>query len=64
MILTEFDPIKKAVINPSDFINPVEGMPKVAVTCYANTTFKGPHCHDCIGTCNEDIKFKTPHEKH
>lgn len=40
MILTEFDPIKKAIINPSDFINPVEGMPKVAVTCYANITFE------------------------
>ena len=40
MILTEFDPIKKAVINPEDFWQPVEGMPKVAVTCYASTTFE------------------------
>ena len=39
MILTEFDENKKAVINPEDFIKPVEGMPKVAVSCYANTTF-------------------------
>lgn len=40
MILTEFDPAKKAVINPIDFIKPVQGMPKIAVTCYANTTFE------------------------
>lgn len=40
MILTEFDPVKKAVINPEDFIKPVEGMPKVAVACYAHTTFE------------------------
>lgn len=40
MILTEFDPIKKAVINPEDFLQPVKGMPKIAVTCYANTTFE------------------------
>lgn len=40
MILTEFDPVKKAVINPENFIQPVEGMPKIAVTCYANTTFE------------------------
>lgn len=40
MILTEFDPERKAVINPQDFISPVENMPKVAVTCYSNATFE------------------------
>lgn len=40
MILTEFDPEKKALINPGDIIKPVEGMPKVAVACYSNTTFE------------------------
>lgn len=40
MILTEFDESKRAVINPEDIINPVEGMPQVAVACYSNTTFE------------------------
>lgn len=40
MILTEFDPVKKAVINPKDIYKFVEGMPKVAVACYSNTTFE------------------------
>lgn len=40
MILTEYDPAKKAVINPEDIIKPVEKMPEVAVACYANTTFE------------------------
>ena len=40
MILTEFDPERRAVINPQDFISPVENMPKVAVTCYSNATFE------------------------
>lgn len=40
MILTEFDPAKKAVINPEDIIKPVDGMPKIAITCYSNTTFE------------------------
>ena len=40
MILTEFDINKIAVINPYDIVNPVEGMPKVAVTCYAKETFE------------------------
>lgn len=34
MILTQFDPTPVAVINPSDFRNKVEGMPKVAIACY------------------------------
>ena len=40
MILTEFDPNKLAVINPRDLLQPIEGMPKVAVTCYAKETFE------------------------
>ncbi len=40
MILTEFDETKKAVINPEDIINPVEGMPEVGVACYSYTTFE------------------------
>ena len=40
MILTEFDPAKKAVINPEDLITPVEGMPEVAVACYSHVTFE------------------------
>lgn len=39
MILTQFDPTPVAVINPSDFINKVEGMPKVAIACYSCVTF-------------------------
>ena len=40
MILTEFDPAKRAVINPEDIIKPVDGMPKIAIACYANATFE------------------------
>ena len=40
MILTEFDPNKIAVINPHGIVNTVEGMPRVAVTCYAKETFE------------------------
>jgi len=40
MILTEFDPNKIAVINPHDLLSTVEGMPKIAVTCYAKETFE------------------------
>ena len=39
MNLTQFDPAPVAVINPSDFINKVEGMPKVAIACYSCVTF-------------------------
>ena len=39
MILTQFDPAPVAVINPSDFRNKVEGMPKVAIACYSCVTF-------------------------
>lgn len=39
MILNEFDPLKNAVINPWDIVHPVDGMPKVAVSCFSNITF-------------------------
>lgn len=40
MILTEYDPAKKAFINPEDVITPVKSMPEVAVACYSNVTFE------------------------
>lgn len=40
MVLTEFDPAKKAVINPGDLVKQVEHMPEVGVACYSNTTFE------------------------
>lgn len=54
MILTEFDPAKKAVINPEDIIEPVEGMPKVAVACYSRVTFER-----MIGELNAQIIAQT-----
>lgn len=40
MLLEEFDPSKTAVINPSDIYEKVSGMPKIAITCFARTTFE------------------------
>lgn len=40
MILTEFDPVRRAVVNPEDLTKPVEGIPEVAVACYSNITFE------------------------
>ena len=39
MILEQFDSNKTAFINPWNMIEPVKDMPKVAVACYAYTTF-------------------------
>ena len=39
MLLEEFDPSQTAIINPSDIVKPVEGMPSIAVTCFARSTF-------------------------
>lgn len=39
MILEEFDFDKEAMINPSHFVEPLEGIPKVAVTCFEGETF-------------------------
>lgn len=41
MILEEFDKSKTAVINPEDIVEPVAGMPKIAVTCFERRTFAG-----------------------
>lgn len=40
MILEEFDFDKEAIINPAYFVKPVEGMPKIAVTCFECKTFE------------------------
>lgn len=39
MILEEFDENKLAVINAFDIINPIDGFPKIAVSCFARATF-------------------------
>ena len=39
MVLTEFDFDKEAIINPCDCVEKIEGMPKVAVTCFEYKTF-------------------------
>lgn len=39
MLLHEFDPNPVAVINPSNIHTPVEGCPKVAVSCFERKTF-------------------------
>ena len=39
MILEQFDHEKTALINPSHFIAKVDGMPKIAVTCFSMATF-------------------------
>ena len=40
MILEEFDTSMTAVINPWNIVEPVEGIPQVAIACYAQTTFE------------------------
>lgn len=37
--MIKFDSDKNAILNPWDFIKPVENMPKVAVACYSCATF-------------------------
>lgn len=39
MILNEFDPSKKAVINPNDLLDEKPDIPPVAVTCFSRVTF-------------------------
>ena len=38
-LLEEFDDNKRAVINPDDVIEKVEGMPKVAIACFSHNLF-------------------------
>jgi len=40
MVLEEFDIDKEAIINPTHFVKPLEGMPRVAVTCFGYQTFE------------------------
>ena len=40
IILEEFDESKEAVVNPTDWIKPVPGMPRVVVSCFAKETFE------------------------
>jgi len=39
MLLHEFDPNPSAVINPSDIHRPIDGCPRVAVSCFERHTF-------------------------
>ncbi|MBQ8555286.1 MAG: nucleoside phosphorylase [Clostridia bacterium] len=40
MLLHEFDPCETAIFNPSMVFSPIEGMPKVAVSCFSRVTFE------------------------
>lgn len=40
MLLHEFDPCEKAIFNPDMVHPPLEGMPKVAVSCFSTVTFQ------------------------
>ena len=40
MLLHVFDPAESAIFNPSRVFSPVEGMPKVAVSCFSYVTFE------------------------
>lgn len=40
MLLQEFDPAEAAIFNPSMVFQPVESMPKVAVSCFSFVTFE------------------------
>ena len=39
MILKEFDENKSAIINAFDIIKPIDGFPKITVSCFAKFTF-------------------------
>ena len=39
MLLHEFDPAESAIFDPERVFSPVEGMPKVAVSCFSYVTF-------------------------
>ena len=40
MLLTEFDANRQAIINPEDLNEPLEGVPKIAVSCFSRSTFQ------------------------
>ena len=39
MLLTEFDANRQAIINPQDLHKPIEGFPKVVISCFSRITF-------------------------
>ena len=39
MILEEFDQSRRAIINPEDLNESIEGFPETAVSCFARETF-------------------------
>ena len=40
MLLTEFDANRQAIINPEALHEPLEGFPKIAVSCFSRFTFQ------------------------
>ena len=40
MLLTEFDANRQAIINPEALHDPLEGFPKIAVSCFSRSTFQ------------------------
>lgn len=40
MVLKEFDPSQKAVINAEDFVDPIAEMQETAVACYSRITME------------------------
>lgn len=40
MLLHEFDPCETAVFNPDMVFQPIDGMPRVAVSCFSTVTFQ------------------------
>ena len=40
MLLSEFDPNKKAIINPEDLVDPISDFPETVVSCFARETFQ------------------------
>ena len=39
MLLTEFDDNRQAIINPEALHEPLEGFPKIAVSCFSRLTW-------------------------
>ena len=39
MLLEEFDANRQAIINPQDLHEPIEGFPKVVISCFSRVTF-------------------------
>ena len=40
MILTQFDSDENGIVNPCNFIDKVDGIPKIAIACYSIVTFE------------------------